>query len=137
MVLPTSARKGNDVADFLMKRLGLTLHPEKTRLSTSVTIGQLPGYRFIAEGGYIAFDIADKRWSRIRDRTPCNHSADLSVFGRAHAELNEYIRGASGYYRKAVPRTCELNRFTLARIARWHAERAHRRPEWSLARGSR
>jgi len=123
----------------LMKRLGLTLHPEKTRVvHISDEWVNFLGYKVHRRRhGYIAFDIADKAMDRIRDRLRVITRQTYLSLEELIAELNEYIRGASGYYRKAVPRTLwKLNRFTLARIARWaRQKRAHRRPEWSLARG--
>jgi hypothetical protein len=47
-------------------------------------------------------------------------------------------RGVRAYFRLAEPRTpWNLDRFVLARIARWSRhERGRRLPEWSLARGT-
>jgi hypothetical protein len=58
--------------------------------------------------------------------------------GRLIAKLNVYIRGAGEYFRLAEPRTLwNLDRFVLARIARWaRHKRVRRLPEWSLARGT-
>jgi hypothetical protein len=53
------------------------------------------------------------------------------------SELNQYIRGAGEYFKLAEPRTLwNLDRFVLARIARWaRHKRVRRLPVWSLARG--
>ncbi len=78
-----------------------------------------------------------KAMSRIRDvlrkttrRTFLSQEALIS-------ELNPYIRGAGAYFRLAEPRTLwNLDRFVLARIARWaRHKRVRRLPVWSLARG--
>jgi hypothetical protein len=54
-------------------------------------------------------------------------------------QLNPYIRGAAEYFNLASSRTLwSLDRFVLARIARWSRHKHnHRLPEWSLTRGGR
>ena len=124
----------------LMERLGLTLHPEKTRVvHVSDEWVNFLGYKVHRrQHGLIAFDIANKAMTRIRDTLREITGRTFLSWDELIAQLNEYIRGASEYFRKAEPRTLwKLNRFVLARIARWaRHKRVHRRPEWSLARGA-
>jgi RNA-directed DNA polymerase len=123
----------------LMTRLGLTLHPEKTQV---VHVGtdwvNFLGYRIrCTSSGRVALDISDKAMSRIRDRLRLTTRRTFLSQAELISELNVYIRGASEYYRLAEPRTLwNLDRFVLARIARWaRHKRARRQPVWSLARG--
>jgi len=123
----------------LLSQMGLTLHPDKTRV---VHVDQewvdFLGYRVRRRpSGRVALDISKKAMSRIRDvlrkttrRTFLSQEALIS-------ELNPYIRGAGAYFRLAEPRTLwNLDRFVLARIARWaRHKRVRRLPVWSLARG--
>jgi RNA-directed DNA polymerase len=124
----------------MMNRLGLTLHPEKTRVvHVCDDWVNFLGYKVHRrKGGYIAFDIADKAMFRIREDLRAITRRTFLSLEDLIVELNPYIRGASEYFRKAASRTLwTLNHFTLARIARWaRHKRAHRRPDWSLVRGS-
>ena len=123
----------------LMERLGLTLHPEKTRM---VHIRQawvaFLGYRIRRRSsGQVALDIAPKAMLRIRDRLRETTRRAYLTMKDLIVELNVYIRGAGSYFRLAQPRTLwNLDRFVLARIARWARHKYVRRlPVWSLARG--
>lgn len=124
----------------LMKRLGLTLHPDKTRV---VHVGKewvdFLGYRVRRRpSGRIALDISKKAMSRIRDELRVSTRRTFLPLEELVSELNVYIRGAGEYFRLAEPRTLwNLDRFVLARIARWaRHKRVRRLPEWSLARGT-
>lgn len=123
----------------LMERLGLTLHPEKTRV---VHVGNewvnFLGYKVRRRpNGRVALDIADKAKTRIRDTLRDITRRTYLSLDDLISELNLYIRGASEYFKRAEPRTLwNLDRFVLARIARWSRHKRGRRlPEWSLARG--
>jgi group II intron reverse transcriptase/maturase len=124
----------------LVERLGLTLHPDKTRV---VHVGNewvsFLGYRVRRRAnGRVALDISKKAMSRIRDRLREQTRRTFLTLDELISELNEYIRGAGEYFRLAEPRTLwNLDRFVLARIARWSRhKRVRRLPEWSLARGT-
>ena len=123
----------------LMERLGLTLHPEKTRM---VHIRQawvaFLGYCIRRRSsGQVALDIAPKAMLRIRDRLRETTRRTYLTLKDLIVELNAYIRGAGAYFRLAQPRSLwNLDRFVLARIARWARHKHVRRlPVWSLARG--
>jgi hypothetical protein len=125
--------------DQLMERLGLTLHPEKTRV---VHVGNewvnFLGYKVRRrQDGRGALDIADKAKTRIRDTLRDITRRTYMSLDNLISELNLYIRGAGEYFKRAEPRTLwNLDRFVLARIARWSRHKRGRRlPEWSLARG--
>lgn len=124
----------------LMTRLGLTLHPEKTRVvNVNDAWVDFLGYRIRRRSkGRVALDIAKKTMTRIRDTLRETTRRSFLSLERLIAELNVYIRGAGEYFRLAEPRTMwNLDRFVLARIARWaRHKRVQRLPEWSLARGT-
>jgi len=124
----------------LMTRLGLTLHPEKTRVARvrDEWVNFL-GYKVRRRpNGRVALDIADKAKTRIRDTLRDITRRTFLSLEELISELNAYIRGAGAYFRLAEPRTLwNLDRFVLARIARWaRHKRVRRLPEWSLARGT-
>lgn len=119
----------------LIARLGLTLHPEKTRVVNARTepfafLGHTHRWQF----GRMYLDISPKTLRRIRNelrrRTPdTGPSLDHAV-----ADVNRYIRGARHYFRRVRRRTLsKLDFFVELRFARWWARkhRAHR-PAWSL-----
>jgi RNA-directed DNA polymerase len=139
IICPRYPRREREWLERLMTRLGLTLHPEKTRV---VHVGtdwvNFLGYRIRrTSSGRVALDISDKAMSRIRDRLRLTTRRTFLSQAELISELNVYIRGASEYYRLAEPRTLwNLDRFVLARIARWaRHKRVCRQPVWSLARG--
>ena len=124
----------------LVARLGLTLHPEKTRVvhAAKEWVNFL-GYRFCRRStGRVAFDVAPMAMTRIRDTLREVTRRTFLSKEELISELNVYIRGASEYFRLAEPRRLwNLDRFVLARIARWaRHKRVRRLPEWSLARGT-
>ena len=123
----------------IMVRLGLTLHPEKTRvINAQQEWVDFLGYRVrLRPSGRIAMDIAKKTMTRIRDKLRTTTRRTYLTLEELIDELNEYIRGAAEYFKNAEPRTLwNLDRFVLARIARWSRHKHVRRlPAWSLARG--
>jgi len=139
IICPHYPRRELAWLEQLMTRLGLTLHPEKTRV---VHVGtewvNFLGYRIRrTSSGRVALDISDKAMSRIRDRLRLTTRRTFLSQADLICELNVYIRGAGAYFRLAEPRTLwNLDRFVLARIARWaRHKRVRRQPVWSLARG--
>lgn len=124
----------------LLARLGLTLHPDKTRVvHVHKEWVNFLGYRIRRRpSGRVALDISPKAMSRIRDTLRDTTRRTFLSKEELLSELTVYIRGAGAYFRLAEPRTLwNLDRFVLARIARWaRHKRAQRLPEWSLARGT-
>ena len=139
VVCPRPPGREKEWAAHLMERLGLTLHPEKTRV---VHVGEewvnFLGYKIRRRpNGRVALDIADRAKTRIRDTLREVTRRTYLSLEDLISELSVYIRGACEYFRLAEPRTLwNLDRFVLARIARWSRhKRVRRHPEWSLARG--
>jgi RNA-directed DNA polymerase len=119
----------------LLTRLGLVLHPEKTRvLDVRQDSFAFLGHTHRWQYGRLYLDIAPKTLRRIRDelrRKTRNPGLSLDA---VVADLNPYIRGARQYFRRVRRRTLgKLDRFAGQRVARWWA-RKHSlpRPAWSL-----
>lgn len=141
IVCPSHPAREKAWATQLMERLGLTLHPEKTRLlNVNEEWVNFLGYRLNRRrNGWIVVDISQKAMSRICDEIrSITRRAYLPLEELIH-QLNQYIRGAGEYFCLASSRTLwSLDRFVLARIARWSRHKHNRRlPEWSLTRGGR
>jgi len=139
IVCPREPRREREWAGRMMERLGLALHPDKTRV---VNVDQewvdFLGYRIRRRSsGRVALDISKKAMARIRDQLRRTTRRSFLSQEELVSELNPYIRGAGEYFRLAEPRTLwNLDRFVLARIARWaRHKRVRRLPVWSLARG--
>jgi group II intron reverse transcriptase/maturase len=139
IVCPRHPAREREWAERVMTRLGLTLHPEKTRV---VHAGKewvnFLGYRIRCRpNGRVALDVAKPAMSRIRDKLRSTTRRTFLSQKELISELNQYIRGAGEYFKLAEPRTLwNLDRFVLARIARWaRHKRVRRLPVWSLARG--
>lgn len=119
----------------LLTRLGLTLHPEKTRM---VDARREPfvflGHTHRRQSARLYLDIGPKTLRRIRDelRRRTRHTG-LSL-DQVVADLNPYIWGARHYFRRVRRRSLSrLDFFVDVRLARWWARKHHtRRPAWSL-----
>ncbi|MBN1918786.1 MAG: group II intron reverse transcriptase/maturase [Verrucomicrobia bacterium] len=139
IICPHYPRRERVWLERLMTRLGLTLHPEKTRVvHVRKEWVNFLGYRIRrTSSGRVALDISQKAMTRIRDRLRETTRRTYLSQEELISELNVYIRGSSEYFRLAEPRTMwNLDRFVLARIARWaRHKRVRRQPVWSLARG--
>ena len=140
IVCPRDPVREREWVGGMMTRLGLTLNPDKTRV---VRVDEewvnFLGYRVRRRSsGRVALDISKKAMSRIRDRLRATTRRTFLSQEALISELNVYTRGASEYFRLAESRTLwNLDRFVLARIARWaRHKRVRRLPEWSLARGA-
>ena len=118
----------------LIARLGLALHPDKTRVLDArqtrfVFLGHTHRWQF----GRLYLDVSPKTLRRIRDelRRRTHHtgpSLDHTV-----AELNRYVRGARHYFRRVRRRTLsKLDFFVEVRVARWWA-----RNMWPIGRHGR
>jgi hypothetical protein len=133
---PTEERRW---LEGILDRLGLKLHPEKTRQldareGSFSFLGHELRWRYEKK---LYLEISAKAQQRIREelRLRTRH------FGQNLPEtvkaLNTYIRGARRYFRKVVRRRlAKLDRFVLERVARWWSRKhSHSNPEWSLVRG--
>jgi len=119
----------------LMARLGLTLHPEKTRVldvrhDDFVFLGHTHRWRF----NRLYLDVSPKALRRIRDELRRKTRQTWLSLDTMIADLNPYIRGARHYFRRLRRRTLSnLDGFVNQRLARWWARKhGHRRPAWSL-----
>jgi RNA-directed DNA polymerase len=122
----------------LMSQLGLTLHPQKTR----VVDARRESFTFLGhthrwQNGRLHLDISKKALSRIRDELRRKTRRTGWSFPAMVADSNSYIRGARQYFRRV--RRCTLrtlDHFVAQRFARWWARKhGHRRPAWSLVSG--
>lgn len=130
--------------DEILARLGLRLHPTKTRvLYAPEAHFDFLGHRILVtcsirdgrRGNLM--DVSKKSLARIRDELrQRTRNTGLSL-DELIAGLNLYIRGAAHYFRHVVRRRlCSLDFYVQSRIARWWS-RKHNQPDpaWSLARG--
>lgn len=122
----------------ILGRLGLTLHPEKTRVlhmqnANFAFLGHQINWRL----GRMYLDVSKKAQGRIheqlrrRTRWPGLSLEDVINW------LNKYIRGARRYFCRVRRRTLsKLDFYVEGRIARWWAKKHSKpRPAWSLVRG--
>jgi group II intron reverse transcriptase/maturase len=119
----------------IMRRLGLELHPEKTRV-VAAPRGDFTflGHRHFWRWGRLNLLIGKKARQRIRDeirRRTRNKNASLEqlIYG-----LNLYIRGARQYFSRVTKKQLKsLDIFVDDQIARW-SKRKHERkkPDWAL-----
>jgi RNA-directed DNA polymerase len=121
-----------------MQRLGLTLHPEKTRVLDArqtdfVFLGHTHRWRF----NRLYLDIGPKAQRRIRDELRRRTRRTGMSLPAMVADLTAYIRGARHYFRRVRRKTLNtLDRFVDQRLARWWARKhSRRRPAWSLVHG--
>lgn len=126
--------------ESLMSRLGLRLHPEKTRIVHAArTHFDFLGYRFRRRSRYVTLDIAKKSLERvheaIRQRT---RETGLGIEELVE-QLSAYIRGARQYFgRIRARRLFSMDHFVDQRVARWWARKtASPRVAWSLVYGDR
>jgi RNA-directed DNA polymerase len=119
----------------LMTRLGLALHPDKTRLldvrrDDFVFLGHTHRWRFHR----LYLNISPKALGRIREELRQKTRRTWLSLDQMIADLNPYIRGARRYFRRVRRRTLyQLDGFVNQRLARWWARKhGARRPAWSL-----
>jgi len=119
----------------LMTRLGLTLHPDKTRVldvrhDDFVFLGHTHRWRF----NRLYLNVSPKALARIRDELRRKTRQTWLSLDAMVGELNPYIRGARHYFRRVRRRTLyQLDGFVNQRLARWWARKhGARRPAWSL-----
>ncbi|GAC1454725.1 MAG: group II intron reverse transcriptase/maturase [Gemmatimonadaceae bacterium] len=118
-----------------MTRLGLTLHPEKTRVLDArcdafAFLGHTHRWRFHR----LYLDVSPKALRRIRDELRRKTRRTGQSLDGLVVDLNPYIRGARHYFRRIRRRTLsKLDYFVNQRVARWWARKhGRRRPAWSL-----
>jgi RNA-directed DNA polymerase len=119
----------------LMTRLGLTLHPDKTRVldvrhDDFVFLGHTHRWRF----NRLDLNVSPKALQRIHDELRRKTRRTWLSLDSMIADLNPYIRGARHYFRRVRRRTLyKLDGFVNQRLARWWARKhGARRPAWSL-----
>jgi RNA-directed DNA polymerase len=122
----------------LMGRLGLHLHPEKTRvLNVTEENFDFLGHevRWTVRKTYL--DVSRKSLSRMRDEIRRRTSRPQECLETVIGELNRYINGARNYFREVRRHTLEkLDYFVDQRLARWwQRKHALPRPAWSLVWG--
>jgi RNA-directed DNA polymerase len=118
-----------------LARLGLTLHPEKTRMLDArrdhfAFLGHTHRWRF----NRLYLDIGPKAHRRIREELRRKTRRTWVSLDRMVGDLNPYIRGARHYFRRVRRRTLsKLDHLVDVRLARWWAHKhGRRRPAWSL-----
>ena len=125
--------------DDFMQRLGLQLHPAKTRvLSVGEADFDFLGHRIRWERGRMYLDASPRAKGRIREEVRrITRQVGLSLEQLVY-QLNLYIRGARTYFCKIRRTTLKaLDYFVEQRVARWSARKhAQRFPDWSLIRGA-
>jgi RNA-directed DNA polymerase len=141
-VVLTPRRPDRELAwvGHVMRRLGLALHPEKTRVVDAGT-GHFTflGHTHFWRRGNLYLDIGKKAQRRIRDELRSKTRRTGLSLEKLVQGLNLYIRGARQYFRRVLrKRLSRLDHDVTALIARW-AKRKHtlRRPAWSLVRGGK
>jgi len=121
--------------DGFMQRLGLQLHPAKTRvLSVGEEDFDFLGHRIRWDRGRMYLDASPRAKGRIREEVRrITWQVDLSLQQLVY-QLNSYIRGARTYFCKIRRTTLKaLDFFVEQRVARWSARKHARRfPDWSV-----
>lgn len=119
----------------IMERLGLELHPEKTRVLDART-GEFVflGHTHRLRSGRLYLDASKKALGRIREELRRKTRATGQSEEQLTHELNPYIVGARRYFYRIRRKTLsKLDRLVTQRIARWWARKhSQRRPAWSL-----
>jgi group II intron reverse transcriptase/maturase len=129
--------------EALLKRLGLTLHPTKTRIVHAERarfdfLGHTLTWMYVRKhGGHkLYLDISKKSLQRVRDELKRRSKHTALSIEQVVESLNVYIRGARQYFRRVVARRRnKLDYFVIERIARWWSRKhklAH--PAWWLVR---
>lgn len=107
---------------------GLTLHPDKTRVTDSRQPGQgfeFLGYRFEAGRRFVRNKSLMALKDRVRARTGRSRGDSL---GRIVADLNPLLRGWFGYFKHARPRLFRMIDGFVRRRLRAILRKQERRP---------
>ena len=126
------------VHDFL-RRLGLQLHPEKTRMVDARRVAfAFLGHTHRWQFGRVYLDVSPKTLGRIRAELRRRTHHTTRGLDAVLADVNAYTRGARHYFRRVRRRTLsKLDYFVELRLARWWARKHGRyRPTWSLVSGA-
>jgi RNA-directed DNA polymerase len=118
-----------------LKRLGLTLHPDKTRVvDTWKEAFDFLGYRVRRRVKTLLLDISPASRARIHERLREPTRRTFRPLEKLVVELNEYIRGAREYFRLSPWWSRRrLDSYVEMRIARWHRKKhGQKHPAWSL-----
>lgn len=118
-----------------MGLLGLTLHPDKTKLVNAAREEfDFLGHNIRLRRGRVYLDIRVKAKQRIRDQLKEMMRATWKELEVLIGELNSYIRGVRAYFRAVRRETLAKLDFDLSqKLARWDARKHHQRePSWSL-----
>jgi len=121
-----------------LPQLGLTLHPEKTRMvHARRDVFTFLGHTHRWQDGRLYLDVSRKALERIRTELRRKTRRTGWSLPAMVADSNPYIRGARGYFRRVRRRTLRsLDHFVEVRFARWWARKHGRRqPAWSLVSG--
>jgi RNA-directed DNA polymerase len=123
--------------EALMQRLGLTLHPTKTRvLYARKEDFNFPGHRLQWRHERLYLDASKRAEERMREELRRKTRRTWLSVPEMVKDLNPYIRGARQYFRRIRRRTLsKLDFFVEQRIARWWARKhGHAHPAWSLVK---
>ncbi len=135
LVAPQKPVREQRWAASLLSRLGLQLHPDKTRvLDVRRESLDFLGHTLRWRNGRVQFDISRKARARIRAELRYKTRQTWQTTPALIADLNGYIRGSRSYYKLVLRRTlAKLDHFVRERLARWWG-RKHARPgpAWSL-----
>jgi RNA-directed DNA polymerase len=136
-VVLTPGKPGVEMAwvEKMVSRLGLKLHPDKTRIRYARREDfSFLGYQVRWRYRPYVFDLATKSAERIREEIRRKTRRTWMNLEAMIGDLNGYIRGARNYFRQVRPRgLADLDYFVQQRMARWLGRKhALRRPAWSL-----
>lgn len=122
----------------LMSQLGLTLHPEKTRvLNVWKESFAFLGHEHRWGNGRLYLDVSKKAQRRIREEHRQKTRDTWASLEVVIAGLNPYIRGARHYFRRVRRRTLsKLDRHVERRLVQWWKRKyGPTRSAWSLLQG--
>lgn len=124
----------------VMSHLGLTLHPEKTRVLDSRREPFLfLGHKLMRPWGKrVYLDMAPKAKKRFRDRIRRYGRLTFFSLEELISRLNPIIRGVRQYFAGTLSHArFKLDKYVDRVVARWmRRKRNQRYPAWSLVRGN-
>jgi RNA-directed DNA polymerase len=136
VLVPRKPDREMEWIGHLMGRLGLKLHPTKTRVLNAREGQQFDflGHTHRWQEGRLYLDASKKALGRIREELRRKTRKTGQTTEQLVRELNPYIRGAREYFRRIRRKTLsKLDHFINGRLARWWARKhASPRPAWSL-----
>ena len=122
----------------LMARLGLTLHPHKTRIvNARQERFDFLGYRVGWRRKALLLDLSPKTLARIRERLREPTTWTFLSIEELVVILNRYIGGARAYFRLAPWWSlCTLDGYVKLRVAKWWRRKlGMKSPAWSRVSG--